>query len=111
MRHCWFKRYARDECRWRYDNQPDPAHLIPQQRIKAELRSRGWSADRIKVALWDKRLVVPACRHHHHAFDFARTITLLSGDYPPALHDWAEDYGFHFVDPRTGWVRDTKEAA
>ena len=96
MKLCWFKRYARDECRWRYDNQPDPAHLIPQQRIKD--------------AVWDQRLLVPACRHHHGLFD-NKKITLLSGDYPPALHAWASDYGFHFVDPRTGWVHDAKEAA
>lgn len=103
MRHCWFRRFAKDECRWRADGQADPAHLVPKQRVKAELRALGWTTGQIKDAIWDERLVVPACRHHHDAFDGKR-LPLLSDDYPPALHQWARDFGFIFIDARTGWV-------
>ena len=103
MRHCWFKRYARDECRWRHDGQADPCHLIPKQRIKSELRALGLPAREIKDAVWDERLVVPGCRHHHDAFDGKR-LPLLEDDYPPALRDWAADNDFVFIDARTGWI-------
>lgn len=103
MQLCYFKQYAKDACRYRADGLPDRAHLVPQARIKKELRSLGWPANEIKDALWDKRLIVPACRHHHGLFD-NKKLVLLSGDYPASLHEWANDFNFAFIDPRTGWV-------
>lgn len=110
MKLCWFKRFWPHECGWRADGQPDRCHLLPKQRIKAELRARGFTAKEIAAVVWDGRLYVPGCRKAHTAFD-NKLIPLLEDDYPPPMREWANANGFYFVDPRTGWVHDAKEAA
>lgn len=71
---------------------PDPAHLIPKQR----LRSKGIEE------VWDKRAIVPACRHHHHMFDHG-FLRLLEYQYPACFIDYATEHGLYWDDERRGW--------
>jgi hypothetical protein len=91
---CFFAFLGWGPCRLRFDGRLDRCHLIEKQR----LRQAGIEN------LWDERLWVPGCRHHHGLFD--RKLRPLSlADYPPKLLAFAEAEGFAFVDERTGWVK------
>jgi hypothetical protein len=101
---CWFKRQGfTHDCTWRPDGFPDPAHWLPQQRVKAAAKSRGWSAEKTAEALWDRRCYTMACRGAHDLFD-GKSIRLTEDQYPASFRAWAEEYGFEFINPRTGWV-------
>lgn len=95
FRICWLRRFADDDCFWRSDGNPDPAHLIPRQR----LRLAGLSDDE----QMDPRILVPACRHHHDAFDNKR-LELELADYPEPARNFAFEHGFAFISPRVGWI-------
>jgi len=99
---CWLAQHHAGPCLTRADGQYDRAHLIPQRRIKATLRSRGHSAEQIHAALADPRNIVYACRAHHHALDSKR-IRLRASDYPPELHEFAAEYGFDYDQERCEW--------
>lgn len=101
---CFFARLGHpDPCRQRDDGLPDRAHLVPQARIRAAAASRGWSPSKTGDAIWDRRCFVLACRHHHGLLD-SKAIRLDPEQYPPSFHEWAEEYGFAWIDHRTGWV-------
>jgi hypothetical protein len=88
---CYLAQFTDTPC----DGQYDRAHLIPQQR----LRQAG-----IGAIACDTRSWVPACRKHHHAFDFAKTIRLTLDQYPPAFCEFADQHGLYFDGPARGWV-------
>ncbi len=91
---CFFAAPFGGLCTFRYDGLPDPAHLIPQQRLR--------KAGVPLVAFTDPRIIVPACRHHHDLFD--RKLRPLPLDaYPDSAKDFADEYGFEFFGPRDGW--------
>jgi hypothetical protein len=95
---CFFAKFDPRPCEYRFnDGRPDPAHLIPAQRLRAA-----------HLPDDDPRLIVASCRRHHDAFDgrdALHKITLAPTDYPASLVDWADEHGFAFRDSRTGWVR------
>lgn len=98
------------------------AHLIPKQRIKREARAaraaqrRGEELSPARVALlarsipllvWDPRCWVPMCGGpmgqggHHGAFDAGGVgkLVIARADLPPAVEEYAEQYGL-------GWSLD-----
>ena len=100
---CYFWHLGWRGCRWRMDGQPDRAHLIPKQRLK-----QAGIVDYKR--LWDDRVWVHACRHHHELFD-GRFLRLEREQYPSKVFEYADEVGFDFIDPRTGWVQVHREAA
>lgn len=99
---CWLAQHHAGPCLTRADGRYDRAHLIPQRRIKATLRSRGHSAEQIHAALADPRNIVYACRKHHGLLD-GKAIRLRASDYPPELHEFAAEYGFAYDEARCEW--------
>jgi hypothetical protein len=98
MTECFFANFGWGPCRMRFDGNFDPAHLIPQQRIREAFARRGEPCP----DLTDERLIVPACRHHHDLFD--RKLRKLSlGDFPPKLLAWAQQHGLYFDPGRNEW--------
>ena len=63
----------------------DPAHLIP----KLILRKR-WRIHESKLN--DPRIIVPACRNHHHSFDQGFIPVPLDA-IPEEAFDYAEEIG------------------
>lgn len=100
---CWLAKFSDSPCRLRADGNYDRAHLIPQQRLVREYRTRGYSAAAMEFAVWDRRVFVPACRQHHHEFDVSKTIRLEADDYPPELHEYADEYCWFFLSASGGW--------
>ena len=90
---CWLNRFATSPCEFFPRSGPDPAHLIPQQRLRAA--GLGHLSD-------DPRSWVPACRRHHHAFD-QKIIRLDRDDYPATFLDFAQENGLFFDGPDGGW--------
>lgn len=91
---CWFADKFDHECEWRPDGQPDPAHLIPQQRLK-----QAGIED-----VWDPRLVVPSCRLAHHLFD-SKARKIAYTDYPPKLLAWVQQHHWFWAGDEKGWRR------
>lgn len=110
MKICFFARRTDSPCSYRADGQPDRAHMIPQQRMKQEYKARKFRANDIAMAVWDHRIIVPSCRKHHQAFD-QKQLRLPLADYPTSTKQYAKDYGWWFVDERTGWVPERGEKA
>lgn len=100
---CWLAKYASTPCDFASRYRPDPAHLIPQRVIRDRLRSWEWTPRGIELALSDHRIVVPACRRHHHAFDVAKTIRLKRADYPDDVWRFADDYHLDYDESRAAW--------
>jgi hypothetical protein len=76
------------DCSFRADGQPDRAHWIPAQRLRAEGVT---GAD-----IWDRRAWTPMCRRHHDRFDgrdALNKITLTRRHLPPGLEDYAAEHG------------------
>ena len=76
----------------RPDGRPDPAHWIPQQRLRAAGVEDLWHP-----ASW-----AHVCRRHHTLFD-QKTIRLTEEQYPREFRAWAALQGFWFAGPREGW--------
>jgi hypothetical protein len=94
MSACFLAQFASDpECDYSPRGVPDPAHFIPQQRLK--------KAGLTEEQIWDRRCYEMACRKHHHQFDNGK-IRLAYSDYPWPLRTYALDHGFFFVEGR-GW--------
>jgi hypothetical protein len=110
MKLCYFNRFTSSPCRYRADGQPDRAHMIPQQRMKQEYKTRKYRANDIAMAIWDHRIIVPACRRHHDAFD-QKQLRLLLNDYPVSTHEYAKEYGWYFAGERDGWRPNRGEIA
>jgi hypothetical protein len=89
---CFFREFGWGPCIFRADGQPDPAHLIPKQRLKAAGVTDPWNPT----------LLVPACRRHHDTFDRKMRPVPLDA-YPASLIEWAEEHNWFYVDSRTGW--------
>jgi hypothetical protein len=100
---CWLARFDSTPCMMRADGQFDRCHLVPQQRIRTALRSRGFSENYIEDAVWHPDVWVHACRRHHTRFD-SHFIELGFEDYPESLRAWAREYGFFWISERRGWV-------
>jgi hypothetical protein len=102
---CWLAQFdtERPYCMMRQDGNYDRCHLIDKQRIRVELRSRGYSQEQIESAIWDSRIWRPACRAHHVRLD-SHFFSLKRDEYPPSVEEWANEHGFFFLSPRRGWV-------
>jgi hypothetical protein len=94
---CWIrrKRLHGDPCSGRMQK----AHLIPKRRMKG----LDWED------IWDRRVWVWICEHHHQALD-GPYLTLNRNDYPPSVLDWALDHGFYWNDERKEWRREWQRA-
>lgn len=95
---CFFARFHPSPC----DGRTDPAHLIPQQR----LRQAGITDH---DELWDERIIVPACRHHHSLFD-RKFLRLEQDRYPLSVFDYASEFGFFWGGERDGWLAEARAA-
>lgn len=80
-------------CLMRDDGKYDFAHMIPAQRLRIA-----------KDDDQDPRLVVLACRRHHHAFDM-KMIQLREDQYSDPVKQFAKENDWQFMDERTGWVK------
>lgn len=105
---CFLTRYTDTPCRYRFDGNPDPCHMIDQQRLKRAFKSRGLKPHEIAALVWDERIVFPGCRRHHDALDGRcsekEEILLDEADYPASVREYAAENHFHFSSPRRGWV-------
>lgn len=100
-RDCFFEDYGFGPCVFRADGKPDKAHLIPAQRI----RIAGLAA-----AALDPRIIVNACRKHHHLFDMG-TLRLPYSRYPKSVHEFAAEHNFFWAGDRSGWLKGKDRAA
>ena len=101
---CWLAQYSDRACLRRADGRFDRVHLIEAQRLRNEYRRRRYDQDLIDSLVRDDRIIVGACRAHHHALDVARTIRLAAEDYPPSVHEYADEHGWWFCNPTSGWL-------
>jgi hypothetical protein len=85
---CFLAQFADTPCHGHLD----AAHLIPKQRIRRELKSRGMDAAAIREVIWHPSVLVPGCRRHHGDFDVARTLRVPREALPPAVFAWAEQW-------------------
>ena len=92
----------------------DPTHLIPKRQIKFSF-PRGvykrWGQDKwdlicggvdvrpadsvrtVVDLVSDPRIIVAACRRHHHLFDIARKLRIPREALPVGVEEFAYDYG------------------
>ena len=96
---CYFWHLGWRGCNGRLER----CHMIPKQRLK----KAGITA---YEDVWDVRVWRWGCVRHHFLFD-QHAIRLEREQYPSKVFEYAQEVGFDFIGPRTGWVQVHREAA
>lgn len=89
-RRCWLAGRDGRSC----DGRIDPAHLIPKQTLKRELRTKD------RGVIWDRRVIRPICRFHHGQLD-NRALRLVRAEIPQETEEFAAEHGIGWWLDRT----------
>jgi len=92
---CWLAKLAEaGSCGGRLER----IHLLAKQTIRREVwQSRKWKTsgllpDTFFDLVWDERVWVPGCSHHHHLLDQSRKLRIPREMLPEGVEGFAEQW-------------------